>query len=116
MPTYTKYGEAIKTLITTKTLTIMQTDYIKEMAESYNKIMPLEAIWITNPAPIIEGGKKARLTEGMKLKVVDGAIVDMKEGEIPTHIITSCKGNVMGTVLIMVVMDLKTQELTEIKL
>ena len=42
--------------------------------------------------------------------------MDMKEDELPTHVITSCKGNIMGTVLIMVVMDLKTQELTEIKL
>ena len=82
---------------------------------SNNKTMPLAAIWIT-PAPVTEAGRQSRITEGTRLKVIDCKIVDLQAGENPTHIVTSCSGNISGTVVEMVVMDLKTQDLIQINL
>lgn len=93
----------------------MQTDYIKAMSDSFNKIMPLAAIWVTNPVPVTANGRQCRITEGTQLKVVDSKIVDLLPNEKPTHIVTSCMGNISNTILIMGVMDLKTQELSQIK-
>ena len=80
-----------------------------------DKIMPLAAIWVTDPVPVTANGRQCRITEGTQLKVVDNKIVDLAPGELPTHIVTSCMGNVSGSILIMGVMNLKTQELSQIK-
>ena len=87
----------------------------KSLTPDYTHIYPLAAIWL-DKSVVTKEGKMRRIVEGISLKIENGEIVDLPEGEKPTHIITSTKGNLNSTILLLGVMDLTTQELSEIKL
>jgi len=62
-----------------------------ETLAAINKPGKLAAIWLDSP--VLTSKRRTRIMEeGAEIKVVDGNIVDLPEGEQPTHKILSCWG------------------------
>ena len=58
--------------------------------------------------------KGRTLKEGDEITVINGKIV--LASKQPTHIITSCKGSECETVLMLSIVDLKTKELSSLRI
>jgi|GEM_PF-3392502 hypothetical protein len=91
-------------------------DVLNPNSEEHNKVHDLVAIWITDPVLITPSGKKARWTIGDKCRIEDGEMVDFKNHNQATHIISSCKGNVNNSVLLFIVVNIETKVLSELKI
>lgn len=91
-------------------------DAMKDIHESNYHVHELAAIWIIYPVLMTANGKHARWVIGDKCKIENGELVDFKNHNEETHIITSCKGNIANSVLEFSVMDLITKELQTIKI
>lgn len=97
----------------------MQTEmieHIKSISESYNCVHELAAIWITDPVISTPIGRHARWVVGDKCRIENNELCDFKNHNEASHIITSCRGNIINSVLEFSVMDLQTKELQVIKI
>ena len=77
------------------------------IADSYNKIFVLAAIWLDNPIKTSIESKR-RITKGDLVKVQDGQLIDCNG--IPTHKIVECRGNTSNTCLKLDLVNLITNE------
>lgn len=91
-------------------------DVIKDIHEQQQAVHELAAIWITDPVLLTPNGKHSRWVVGDKCRIENNELVDFKNHNEATHIITTVRGNISGTVLEMSVMDLETKELSLIKI
>ncbi len=91
---------------------------IKEIVDTHSKVIPLEYIIMVlhYSDDLNTKGTTVRLEGGGKVKITDGQLQCMEIPELPTHIVTSCQGTYSGLSLSVCVMDLNTQELSEINL
>jgi hypothetical protein len=90
-------------------------DSFIDLQKSFQKVMPLAAIWLVAPV-ITSKGRTARIEEQDKIRVEGGWIVDIKDGNPSTHEVIECRGNIGNTILEMDIKDLKTGELSTLKL
>ena len=86
-----------------------------DLQQSYNKIMPLAAIWLNAPVQT-STERTARIKEGDLIRVEKEWIVDVTPDKKPTHKVILCKGNIASTSLDMDIQDLKTNEISTLKL
>jgi hypothetical protein len=100
----------------------MQTESIfdvlgKALAPS-TKVMPLAAIWLDKSimAETTTIKPTRRICQDMRIRVEGTEIVDITESNKATHQITECRGTLNSSELEISVIDLKTQELSTIKI
>jgi hypothetical protein len=90
-------------------------DSFIDLQKSFQKVMPLAAIWLISPV-ITSKGRTARIEGEDKIRVVDGWIVNIQDGNPATHESFFLSGNIGNTILEMDIKDLKTGELSTLKL
>lgn len=66
-------------------------DAIMESQLFVNTPRELAAIWLEKPV-ITDDGKSIRICAGMGVKIENGKLVDLPDGEQPTHKILRCRG------------------------
>lgn len=86
-----------------------------DLQKSFQKVMPLAAIWVTSPV-ITSKGRTARIEAGDQIRVIDGWIVDIQDGNPATHEVIECRGNIGNSILEMDIKNLETGELSILKL
>lgn len=96
----------------TETKSILD-DFFTCLGDLYGNERPLAAIWLTSPVQTTHC-LKLRITEGDKVKIRNGELLDCENGDY-THIITACRGTLYSKFSITV-MDKDTGELSIIKL
>lgn len=82
--------------------------------------MPLAAIWLEKPLQMA-GKRSIRIQKGCVVRVENGSLVDIPVTDYThqfdaTHMVTECRGTIYSTDLQITVRDLKTNELSTIKL
>lgn len=90
------------------------TDILKLLGNVLNpihKVGPLNAIWIEKGL-VTKNGKVYRIAPGDFITIKDGKLIDSNDD--PTHVITSCNGNIANTELFIVCADVKTFQLQKI--
>lgn len=93
-------------------------DSLIDLNESFQKTMPLAAIWFDHPISIA-GRRTARIEAGDRLRIENDAIVDINT-YLPykqaTHEVLGCYGNISNTVLYFDLKNLETNELFTLKI
>jgi hypothetical protein len=85
-------------------------NFFKDLNDSlFVKEMELAAIWMEKPV-VTETERTVRLTEGHKIRVEDGKIVDCEPGKPATHKILGCFGTVSSSSLGFTLMDINSNE------
>lgn len=87
---------------------------LPDLGNSFNKIMPLQAIWLHKPVRT-SNGTTVRIEAGNKIRVENNWIVDISPDQPATHEVIKCMGNIANTVLEFELMDLENNELTTLK-
>lgn len=82
--------------------------------ELYKKEMELAAIWLERPVHTATE-RKSRIASGDLLKVESGRIVDCLDKK-PTHKVIACYGTVTSSSLTFALVNLSTNQPTELKL
>ena len=78
----------------------------KGIGDLYTEQRELAAIWLENPIMTVEG-KTVRLAPDALVKVTDGKLIHLPEGEHPTHKVIMCLGTLVNQFQIVVI-DLET--------
>lgn len=89
-----------------------------DLGKSFQKVMPLAAIWLTSPV-ITSKGRTARIEAGDKIRVFSSfsaMICDITENWPATHEVIECRGNIGNSILEMDIKDLHTGEVSTLKL
>ncbi len=91
---------------------------LKEIFNTHTKVIQLEYIIMVlhHCDDLKVTGRAVRLEKGVKLLIEGGIIEEPILDEHYTHIVTQCQGTYSGSELSISVIDLKTQELSEINL
>lgn len=87
-----------------------------DLQKSFQKVMPLAAIWLDKYVRIETKNRTARIQTGDKIRVEDGRIVDIQDSKPSTHEVAECRGNIGNSILEMDIKDLQTGELSTLKL
>lgn len=91
-----------------------------DLNKSFQKIMPLAAIWLSKPVAISDKDKchriTARITVGDKIRLDKGWIENISNENTATHEVLGCYGNISNTVLYFDLKDLETNELFTLKI
>ncbi|HLX93410.1 MAG TPA: hypothetical protein VKR32_17115 [Puia sp.] len=86
--------------------------FFKSINDSITKLVPMKSLQIS-PRLLTSKGIVSFLYEGDEITVKDGRLVDDRD---PSHVITSIRGTIASTRFEISVMDLKTRELSIVKL
>ena len=86
-----------------------------DLVSPFNKIMPIEAVWLNDPV-ITDSGKKWRIKAGDKVRVRLDRITNISHNLPATHRIVRCKGNLVSSVLQVELENLETKELSTLNL
>lgn len=87
---------------------------LPDLANSFNKIMTLQAIYLIKPVRT-SNGTTVRIEAGNKIRVKDNWIIDISPDAPATHEVLQCKGNITSTVLEFELQDLETKEISTLK-
>lgn len=91
-------------------------DSLIDLNKSFQKIMPLAAIWLSKPV-WLERRKSGRIEAGDRLRIENNAIADvLLPDKQATHEVLGCYGNISNTVLYFDLKDLETNELFTLKI
>jgi RNase P/RNase MRP subunit p29 len=92
-------------------------EYFKDLNNLYQKEFEMEAIWLEKSLAVVEDNiisRRIRITRGHLVTVDNGRLIDVVSE--PTHKIIGCHGTVTSSTLSLVVIDLKTNQPSTIKI
>lgn len=81
-----------------------------DLAKSFNKVYPLEAIWFTKPIQTATE-RTVRIKKDHLLRIEDKEIVNVTIECPATHKVIECKGTIGDSVLILELVNRETNEL-----
>lgn len=86
-------------------------DFFDSLNRMHNLEMELAAVWLNCPV-VVDGVRTRRIAPGDLVCVADARLVSGNA----THKVIGCFGNITSTILHMTVMDLKSNEMLNLKL